>query len=446
MKYIHLKLIIVIATSFLCKAQESKKVLSSGNLFPEKGLTDPHALIENGKIYLFCGHDKSWKTEDNWLMDRWEIWSSDNLLDWNYESKILPTDTYIGDEPNCWAGDIIKHKEKYYWYFSNRNINTGVMVSDSPTGPFKDALNKPLLPEGLVKSKSYDPEIHQENGKNYIIFGGGTYYIAQLNDDCISLKEKPKPIIIKDKNDKKVYTADKPTMFKRKEWYYLVWGSKYAMSKKLNGPYLFKGKFVQGAHNTVFKWKDNQWYTIQERGDIGMFYRAVKLNPVYFNNDESVNPKHTADTKRINGKWTLDISAQGWHEIRGTSFTWKDGVIKGKVYGHASIQNAMWSGVPLANKKRTVVIKLKNKTRATKAKLYVASFTPKKRFFLDSEINWAETPQFTFDIKPNDTKFSEYRIDISNYKNYEEKLKRLRLDLALGQIRGSWEIESIIIE
>ena len=129
-----------------------------------------------GKLYVFCGHDKSWDTEDTWIMDRWEIWSTENLIDWKKESEIHPKDTYIGDLPNCFAGDITSRNGKYYWYFSNRSHSTGVMVSDTPTGPFKDALGKPLLPEGIIgKVHPYDPEIFVENGVYSIIFGAGFF-------------------------------------------------------------------------------------------------------------------------------------------------------------------------------------------------------------------------------------------------------------------------------
>ena len=119
----------------------------------------------------------------------------------------------------------------------------------------------------------------------------------------------------------------------------------------------------------------------------------------------------------------------------------------GETYGHASIQNAMWStgSSKLKGKKRTLVLKLKNQTKATQAKLYVATMDSQKQFWLESEIHWNETPQFTFDINPMDDKFTEYRVDISD-DSYGDKLKRLRLDLCLGETKGKWEIESIAIE
>ena len=116
------------------------------NIFPQHGLTDPHFMIVGHRLYLAMGHDKSWDTETDWMMDRWEIWSTDDLKTWVKETVIHPNDTYFGPEPNCWAGDFAQKDGKYYWYFSNRFYDTGVMVADKPEGPYKDALGKPLLP------------------------------------------------------------------------------------------------------------------------------------------------------------------------------------------------------------------------------------------------------------------------------------------------------------
>ena len=72
-------------------------------IVPEHGMADPHAWVQHDTVFVICGHDQSWDAVGSFPMDRWEIWSSVNLTDWNYHRSILPTDTYIGDQPNCWA-------------------------------------------------------------------------------------------------------------------------------------------------------------------------------------------------------------------------------------------------------------------------------------------------------------------------------------------------------
>jgi len=70
------------------------------------------------------------------------------------------------------------------------------MVSDSPAGPFKDALGKALI------QPLHDPTAFIDDDKAktpYIVYGakeGGGYSIVKLNNDMISLAEKPKLITI----------------------------------------------------------------------------------------------------------------------------------------------------------------------------------------------------------------------------------------------------------
>jgi arabinoxylan arabinofuranohydrolase len=164
---------------------------------------------------------------------------------------------------------------KYFFYFSNKNISTGVMVSDSPAGPFTDALGKPLLDTGLTTSREYDPTILMDDDASrsaYIAFGHYRddnpllgYYIAKLNDDMVSLAEAPRKILFTGTNE--VLTAnDKPNLHKYNGIYYLSAGSHYATSTNIYGPYERRGnsgfgKFglTQQAHGNYFMW-NNQWF------------------------------------------------------------------------------------------------------------------------------------------------------------------------------------------
>jgi arabinoxylan arabinofuranohydrolase len=168
------------------------------SVIPDRGIVDPHVIIVNDTLYCMFGHDKSWHTVDTWVMDRWELWATADLTEWIHILDISPASTYIGDKPNCWAGDLAEKDGKFYWYFSNKNIDTGVMVASSMNGLWSDALRKPLLPQGLAKTKSYDPEIIKEGNRYYIMWGAGTYYIAELGYDMVSLKTNPEMVVIED--------------------------------------------------------------------------------------------------------------------------------------------------------------------------------------------------------------------------------------------------------
>lgn len=88
-------------------------------------------LVEDDKVYVIFGHDKSPDTTDTWVMDKWVVLESEDLINWKKVREILPTDTYIGDLPNCWAGNYAKKNSKYFWFFSNTHQNTGVVMADN---------------------------------------------------------------------------------------------------------------------------------------------------------------------------------------------------------------------------------------------------------------------------------------------------------------------------
>lgn len=262
-------------------------MLAINPIIPNKGANDPHIRIIDGKAYLSASHDKSIDNK-GFVMEDWWLWSSNDLVNWQLEYTLKPEETYIGKSFNqCWATDIVKRNGKYYWYFSEGNKKTGVMVGDSPSGPWKDPLGKPLLTDNLTPTHEYDMGIFQDtDGEYYIVFGVWDYYIAKLNDDMISLSETPRKIVINNplgpynldgKNTEKP-TDDKPFLHFYNGKYYLSWGCFYAMADQLYGPYDCKGSiieqssfapgydtptwpfgFKQGRHGSFFEWH-NQWY------------------------------------------------------------------------------------------------------------------------------------------------------------------------------------------
>ncbi len=446
MKHILIISGLVLSTGLSAK-DESKGTMFVDNLFPSHGLTDPHVWIEDGRVYLFGGHDESWNTDDTWRMNRWEIWSSDNLIDWRFENKILPTQTYIGDQPNCWAGDIAKRDGKYYWYFSNKSTNTGVCVADEITGDYKDALGKPLLDKSLIeKGHPYDPEIFIENGEYYIIFGSGVYHIAKLNRDMISLVEKPTMIDIKDAYGKAVYTADKSAMFKRNGIYYLVWGDKYATSDNLYGPYLYRGDFLAGGHNSIFEW-DSDWYVVQENKDISLFYRGISLKRLTFDDEGLVIvPEDDMDYPGDGRSYDYEVGQMGWRALEGTTLEWsrRNKSLVGNISGNASIQSAMWL-VRDTDSYSKIKLRMKNPSNAKAAKVYVSTITPKGKFWADPNIDWDKEQSYTIELEPRSKGSVEYEVFIPK-GTLEPMLKALRIDPAVGIEKGKWEIEYFSID
>ncbi len=422
--------------------------ISVGILMPDRGMADPHVWLENGRLYVMCGHDKSWEPVNTWIMNRWDLWSTDNLTTWKHEYSIDPTDTYIGDQPNCWAGDICERNGKYYWFFSNRNLNSGVMIADKITGPYKDLLGKPLLTPDMAKTHPYDPEIYIENGEYHICFGAGTYYMARLAEDMKSLIEKPRMISVVDKDGKKIGMGDKPAMFKRGDWYYLVSGGRYAMSKELYGPYNYVGNFGGGGHNSFFVWK-GQWYVIHELGDTNIFYRGVGLQPLYFRENGEM---HLAKTRAVHpgaGRdYNFNVSQMGWHVEEGeTSFSWNEkGYIEGAVKSkEASVSSAIY----LLNSMKynnTLSFKLKNETSSKRVRVSLATYDD-ARFVWNVypiQADWSQHTYVDIDVKPNSKKWETYTVDLTKM-GLKVRLMQIKISPAMDAKSGKWALDDVVL-
>lgn len=253
---------IVLILMFCCQLSFTQNPITQA-----KGVSDPHVRVFNDTIYLYSGHDHN-PQDQTWDMRDWRVFSTTNLLDWKLEKYISPRNNYMNNQSqDCWASDASSRNDKYYFYFSDRKRGIGVMSANHPSGDFKDALGFPLV------APMHDPTIFIDDNANetpYIIYGdkSDAYYIAELNDDMISLKEKPKPILINGESwEKAPLWMDKNYLFKHKNTYYLSWGRDYATSKNIYGPYKTKGSFGNGhhlnefAHGSFFWWK-GQFYHI----------------------------------------------------------------------------------------------------------------------------------------------------------------------------------------
>ncbi len=424
------------------------------SIAPDRGLADPHNLYVDGRMYVMCGHDRDWDIVDHCHMDRWEMWSTDNLKDWRYELSIDSSETYMGDEEYCWAGDLAEKDGTYYWYFSYKNYSTGVMSAPSITGPWKDALGEPLLPTDIIPTKKpYDPEIYEENGRYSIIFGVNQYYIATLGDDMISLKDEPRKIMVYEEDGvTRKGTADKPSLFKRDGWFYLWWGDQYAMSRKLEGPYIYKGSFIGGAHGAVFQWTDGQWYAIQEQHETNAFYRGVQLNPLYFNDDATVYiPEHNWEYPLPGRNYDYTHSRMGWRcEGGGTEVEWVSGgddIQKGYIKGEVDQKGAIITSVPFIHtpihlcKDFTVTLNNRSGAKMMRMALYTYSDDLKPYTRLaPQKVDWTAEEWITIPLEQG---VQSIDIPLDRFTKCDDYLHQIAIQPMADMDSGAWEIDRV---
>jgi len=89
---------------------------------------------------MYATHDAS-PENDRFIMKDWWIWASPDLIRWTHECTLIPETTYLpAGFSDCWATDAAGRNGKYYWYFSEGNRRTGVVVGETPVGPWRDPL------------------------------------------------------------------------------------------------------------------------------------------------------------------------------------------------------------------------------------------------------------------------------------------------------------------
>lgn len=174
---------------------------------------DPAIRVFGDTYYIYPTSDKT-----KWLTTDFSVWSSKNLVEWKNEGMILDVANDLKwANIKAWAPDCIERDGRYYFYFC-ANHNIGVATSESPVGPFKDALGRPLVEDSKIKTFSIDPHAFiDDDGQAYLYFGNGIPTVWRLNRDMISFDGDPVEIQgLKDFREGIV-------VFKRNGKYYFMW-------------------------------------------------------------------------------------------------------------------------------------------------------------------------------------------------------------------------------
>jgi beta-xylosidase len=176
---------------------------------------DPSIRVFGDTYYVYPTSDKP-----NWQTTDFSVWSSKNLVDWKKEGMVLDVAHDIKwANIEAWAPDIIERKGSYYFYFCAQG-KIGVATGKSPTGPFKDALDKPLIARSdKIKTHTIDPyPFIDDDGQAYLYFGNGgeRASVFKLRPDMITLDGELQEIPLKEFREGIV-------VFKRKGKYYFMW-------------------------------------------------------------------------------------------------------------------------------------------------------------------------------------------------------------------------------
>jgi len=163
--------------------------LQAQNPFVQTWFTsDPAPMVHDGTIYVYTGHDED--GADFFWMQEWRVYSSQDMVNWQDHGSPLALESFSWADDRAWASQTIERNGKFYWYICahsrlSRGMAIGVAVSDSPTGPFRDAIGKPLFENGSWDH--IDPTVMiDDDGQAWLMWGNPRVYYLKLNEDMIS--------------------------------------------------------------------------------------------------------------------------------------------------------------------------------------------------------------------------------------------------------------------
>lgn len=301
--------------------------------------TDPAPMVHGDRIYVYTGHDED--GADFFWMQEWRVYSSSDMVNWTDHGSPLAIEDFSWADDRAWAAQTIERNGKFYWYVCahsklSNGMAIGVAVADSPTGPFKDAIGKPLYDDG---SWDYiDPTVMiDEKGQAWLFWGNPRVYYAKLNDDMVSLNGEvrklnmteegfgaPDPSVRqKDVKYKDMYTEG-PWLMKRPQaagkngktskkgaGYYLLYAAggvpehiAYSWAPSPEGPWKYMGTIMpEGGTSSFtnhcgyerFKGHDYFFYHTGKLPNGGGFGRSVAIEEFKFNADGTFPVIHPAD-------------------------------------------------------------------------------------------------------------------------------------------------------
>jgi hypothetical protein len=229
-----------------------------------KFTADPAPMVYRDTVFLYTSHDED--DAKGFKMYNWLLYTSTDMVNWTDRGTVASTKSFSWSPQNgAWAPQCIARNGKFYLYCPIHVKGIGVLVSDSPYGPFTDPLGKPLIKNSM---DDIDPTVYiDDDGQAYLYWGNPNLYYVKLNEDMISYSGD----IVKSPTKPKDY-QEGPWFYKRKDKYYVAYASTccpegigYSMSTSPTGPWNYTGTLMDhnpksnGNHPGIIDYKGNSY-------------------------------------------------------------------------------------------------------------------------------------------------------------------------------------------
>ena len=258
--------------------------------------SDPAPMVHNGKMYVYTGHDED--GADFFWMQEWRVYSTEDMVNWQDHGSPLALESFSWADDRAWASQCVERDGKFFWYICahskiSNGMAIGVAVSDTPTGPFRDAIGKPLFENGSWDH--IDPTVLiDDDGQAWLMWGNPQCYYLKLNRDMISYSGElgrldmteeafGGPMMSKREKGKKYKDSyvEGPWLTKRNGTYQLLYAAggvpehiSYSTASSPTGPWKYAGEIMPLCDTKSFT---NHCGVADFKGHSYFFYHTGKL-------------------------------------------------------------------------------------------------------------------------------------------------------------------------
>lgn len=269
--------------------------------------TNPAPMVYDGALYVYTGHD-----EDNatyYDMRDWHCYKTTDMQNWTDMGCIASCKTFSWCDKDAWAAQCVERNGKFYLYVpvasSNGATAIGVAVADSPAGPFRDAIGKPLISFGYG---NIDPTVFiDQDGQAYLYWGNPALKYVKLNKDMTSYSGGIQTVPLTAQgfgaNGDRTKYVEGPWFYRRGNLYYMIYAASgipedicYSTSTSPTGPWTFRGQIMPTGggsftnHPGIVDYKGHSYF-FYHNGQLpggGGFSRSVAVEEFKYNPDGSI--------------------------------------------------------------------------------------------------------------------------------------------------------------
>ena len=333
-----MRLKIILGTILMCvsigvEAQSitrTYKAVSNGNpISPCVFCADPTALEFEGRLYVYGSNDSQQFLVNNkqgsngyGSIKSLVVFSTDDMVNWTFHGTIdvgKLCSSWGWRFAASWAPSVTwrvgtNGKNEFFLYFANSGGSVGVLTANSPIGPWKSPLSKPLIdgdtPGVAPCNWIFDPGVViDDNGTGWIAFGGGdpnsqgtklmpgNSRMAKLKSSMIALDGKavnlPAPYLFEASelnmmNGRYVYTYN-TSWSDRNDWNSYAKRGSYPSPSSCSMCYMvtddplnpdaweYKGEYVPNPGNFGFGWGNNHTHLQKFQDNYYLFYHSMVL-------------------------------------------------------------------------------------------------------------------------------------------------------------------------